>query len=192
MRGRTWLAALMLLVSAGSAAAQEESARRVEERGSRSLLLSVGHSPTIGYWVRRSARTDLGLNFGVVLEERDDPGRTSASFAFSPALKRYTTPRGPLAPYTYLGLVTSFWRVEHGSNDTPSEYGAFGVGGEGGLGLEWLPAAGVSIGGHAGLSGTLRWETQEYPSPTGGRRETESQGFSLQTFNSGIRVHLYF
>jgi hypothetical protein len=46
--------------------------------------------------------------------------------------------------------------------------------------------------GRIGLSGTLRWETQEYASPTGGTRDTRSQGFALQTFNSGIRVHLYF
>lgn len=102
--------------------------------------------------------------------------------AATPATKRYLRSTGPLAPYTYWGVPLSYSRTENENTGAPdTSQDAFGVGGIAGFGLEWLPIAQVSIGGHVGLQG-------HYLHRTGG----EGNMFQLGTMSSSLRVHLYF
>lgn len=161
-------------------AAQETEGYPAAERGGRSIVLEASGSPRIGYWTRRSTRTDLGLD--VMLQGLLGDSQTDLSIGVTPAMKRYLSSPGPLAPYIYAGVPLNYHRFERDNVGVPDDTSdAFGVGGIAGFGLDWYPIPQLSLGGHAGLrAGYLN------------RGDDAGSSIQLGTLSSGVRMHLYF
>lgn len=173
------LAVILVVISTTALAAQEIGSHPASERGRRSIVLDVSGGPQIGYWTRRSDRTDLGLDFGVggMLSHDVD----NVSISLTPAIKRYLSTTGPLAPYTYFGVPLTYSRSEFDNTGAPDDnVNTYALGGLVGFGLEWFPIAQVSIGGHVGLRGEFMH-----------RDDDEGNTIRFGTTSSGIRVHLY-
>lgn len=191
---RTWVAVVVLATALGTAtdaAAQEADAA---ERRARSISLAVNDGIEIGYWTRLSERSDLGLNVGVALETlgNDDTEQSLLSISFEPAIKRYATADGPFLPYGYGSLIFSYGRltsgVTQGGADVEITRDQQRYGASAGIGMDWFPAQRISVGGHAGLAGGYQ------STEAGGdffQEDGEQTGFFVNTFSSGIRVHLY-
>lgn len=173
------LAGALLLVPATPLAAQSLTSHPASERGNHSLSLSLYGGPQIGYWVRKSGRTDLGVDFGASGMFHED--NTTFSLTATPALKRYLAPAGALAPYTYIGAPFTYGRSTSHIDGSPDDsHSSVVAGGIVGLGLDWFPVRQVSIGGHAGL-------TAYYWKPEG-----DESTLVIQTLTSGVRVQFYF
>ena len=169
--------------------AQENDGR---ERGSRSVSLSTQGDATVGIWTRLSPRTDLGLNVGLALSslEQGENELDQWNVQVEPALKLYADQRGAFLPYTYVSLIAAFGRQEQTNSIAPGVSATGkqrGAGASVGIGLDWFPASRISIGGHVGVQGIYRDVTTEFSN----EQEQEGQGWSVGTFNSGIRVHLF-
>jgi hypothetical protein len=173
------LAGALLLAPATPLAAQTITSHPASERGQHSLALSFYGGQQIGYWTKKSDRTDLGLDFGVSGAFRDET--TDLTINLTPALKHYLSAAGALAPYSYVGLPFSWNRTSRDNVGAPDgSSSAVSVGGSVGLGLDWFPLPQVSIGGHAGLV-AYHWGSE-------GAEGT----FIINTLSSGVRVQLYF
>ena len=189
---KTWtrvvaVAALALVPSV--LGAQENDGR---ERSGRSVSLSTQGDATVGLWTRLSPRTDLGLNVGVTLssQEQGDIETDQWNVQVEPALKLYAGQQGAFRPYTYASLIAVFSSQEQTNSVAPGGSATFkqrGGGASVGIGLDWLPASRISIGGHVGVQGLYRDLSAEFSN----EQEEEGEGWSVGTFNSGIRIHLY-
>jgi hypothetical protein len=159
--------------------AQAVGAHPATERGKHSIALEVDGGPQIGYWSRRSERTDLGLDVGVSGLWSD--GSDQIAVALTPAIKHYLRPTGALAPYTYWGIPLTYMRTSNDNVGVPdTSHDRWGAGGLVGFGLDWFPISQVSIGGHVGF----RIDYTDLPD--------DDQYLRIGTASSGIRVHLYF
>jgi hypothetical protein len=172
--------------------AQESVPDAVIQRPARSIALTVGESVVIGYWMRMSERADLGLEIGGGINRvnEDDRAFRQTSVAVGPGLKWYMATSGPLAPYAYGSIQAGYTRDERepDSFDTTR----YSLDGRGGIGLDWIPARGVSVGGHVGIGAGYFSGSREIPSVPGTSDEYDFDGWFARTFASGIRVHLYF
>jgi hypothetical protein len=174
------LLCLVCLAPAPALVAQETGPHPAAERGRRSIVLDIDGGPQIGFWTRRTDRTDLGLDLGLNAYLRDD--LRQLSIAVTPGIKRYLTSVAPLAPYVYFGLPLNYTRQDDDNVGTPDNTRhAVGVGGQVGFGLEWFPVTQVSIGGHVGF----RTHYQSWD-------DDFDDTLQLGTMSSGARVHLYF
>src|SRR5688500_17285013 len=136
MKNRIAALTIILVVAfSDRVSAQSPDSVPAVERGSRSIVLALGNTSQIGYWLQRHDRTDLGLAFsitGILGENRD-----GISVGITPALKRYLRSTGALAPYTYLGIPLRYGRTQWDNNGTPDATDDFySVGGNVGFGLE--------------------------------------------------------
>ncbi len=160
-------------------AATAQDAPSPLDRRDHSILLGIGETTNVGYWIRVGERTDVGIEGGFSFIEEDGSDVSTLSAILS--LKRYWSPaESPVAPYTILGIRASWSDLLSTGNE---EYGAFG-----GIGLDWFPVQRVSIGGHLGLRASLTQRT----SPVFGGGEEEHDGWVVRTVSSGIRLQLYF
>jgi hypothetical protein len=173
------LAGALLLAPATPLAAQTITSHPASERGEHSLALSLNGTSQIGYWTRQSDRTDLGFEVGANGLFSDS--NSHVSLTVTPAIKRYHSSAGPLAPYTYIGIPLYYTRSTADNVDFPdTKFNSYGLGGIVGIGLDWFPLQHVSIGGHAGLRANFFDQTDG------------DAAFSIGTFTSGIRAQLYF
>lgn len=149
------------------------------ERPDHSILLGVGETTNLGYWMRVGDRTDAGVEGGFSIVE--EGGSDATAIAASLSLKRYWSPaESTVAPYSILGIRAL---STDGLISESREYGAFG-----GVGLDWFPAQRVSIGGHLSLRASLTRRT----SPLFAGGEEDHNGWMVRTVSSGIRLQLYF
>ena len=173
-------AGLICVLCSAPLAAQETEGYPAAERGRRSIVLEASRSPRIGYWTRKSERTDLGLD--VMLQGILGDSRTDLNIGVTPAVKRYLASPGPLAPYIYVGVPLDYRRSERDNVGAPDDtVDSFGVGGIAGFGLDWHPITQVSLGGHIGLRAS-------YFDPG----DDGDSSIQLGTLSSGVRVHLSF
>lgn len=180
MNQRLLALAGLCLLSATPLIAQETGTHPAAERGRHSILLDIDGGPQIGFWARHGDRTDLGLDLGVTGFVRE--GNRQYSLVATPAIKRYLTSPGPLAPYLYFGVPLNYSRQEDDSAGAPDNIQqAVGVGGRAGFGLEWFPISQLSIGGHVGFLGHYQHWTNDF-----------GDALQLGTMSSGARIHLYF
>jgi hypothetical protein len=170
------LAGALLLAPAAPLAGQTMPSHPASERGQHSLLVSTNGSSQIGYWVRKSDRTDIGLEVGGFGDF--GRGQRQLGVTATPALKHYLSATGPFTPYTYVGIPLSYQRASSDLSGAATHQ--YGVGGVFGLGLDWFPWSRLSLGAHAALSGV-------YIKPNG-----DGGIFSVRTYTSGIRAQLYF
>jgi hypothetical protein len=184
------LAAAGLLLATG-AAAQDTNGL---ERPGTSIEVGAGGDYVVGVWRRLSPRTSLGLEVGAYSRSYDyrfdDPeGEREIDerlVTVGPALKVYTGPGGAFLPYGYASAFAQFGSTRYQPVEGEAqETDLCGFGGQLGLGVDWFPVQRVSIGGHVGVEGFS--SSREGASFNG---EEEFTGFG--TFNSGIRVQLYF
>lgn len=158
--------------------AQENAAGRPGH----AIELGVGESPTIGYWIKQSERTDLG--FRVAASIRDIDEATQTFILFGPALRFYRSSPGSLAPYTQVGLDLSYTRQSN--NDVSND--AWGILGRVGLGLDWFPIQSFSVGGHVGV--VVSYEDVGFT--VGPGVQSDRTATTIRTFSSGILVRLLF
>ena len=172
------LVGLLCFMPPTTLVAQETGSQPAAGRGEHSIVLDINGGPQIGFWARASDRTDLGLDLGVNGLLRGET--THLSVMATPAIKRYLTSTGPLAPYLYFGVPLNYTRQDNDNVGAPDDVQhGFGVGGRAAFGLEWFPVRQVSIGGHVGLQANFQhWNNDS------------DDTLQLGTVSSGARVHL--
>jgi hypothetical protein len=170
------------LACASPAGAQEEAGENALRRGASSVMASVAPNVEVGFWSMLSGRTSVGL-VGSVQSAESVSGSSTQEIrllSLSPQVKRYWTTTGPVLPYAHGSLAVS--GTEFGSAQQSRSYGASAA-----VGLDWFPARRISIGGHSGVA--LSRSVVRSHDAQG--EETEASGWSLRTFTTAIRVHLY-
>jgi hypothetical protein len=189
---RRWTSVVLaitgLCLATGAAAQDTDPA----DRPGRSIELGANGGPVIGLWQRISPRASLGLQIAAQLQQAEiddgDAEQESRSVSVGPALKLYGTADGPFLPYFYATVFAAFGSetAETLAGEVTFDRQAFGGGL--GVGLDWFPVRRISIGGHVGLEGGVQNGDAETP----GGAETEIEGTFFNTFQSGIRVNLFF
>lgn len=153
--------------------------------GSYGVSFSLPSGGGAGFGLRKmlSSTKSVGIEFQVGLSWRDASGpsgaqesRTDFRLGVSPNVRLYNRTAGPVVPFlqvsgrfSYASAPDDGWAVD----------GGVGVG----LGVEWLPLAGMSISGTTGVSAAYRHST-------GGGLPQDS--FSLGAFRSQLELNLYF
>lgn len=185
--------AITAALSASAAAAQE--ADREEpwhpDWGDWSVAFDLpeGGGAGFGFWIMSGENVALGLradgSYGLHREETVDGEleRTVMRASFGPAFKRYWWTGGPVAPFFRLGAEGTYSRVQ--SEGSPSEW-RLGAGASLGLGADWFPAEGISIGGHTGVQGQYQWTTDD------DEAADDLTSIIGSLFTSGLTLHLYF
>ncbi|MBW3552068.1 MAG: hypothetical protein KY466_01090 [Gemmatimonadetes bacterium] len=182
-----------LAVAAPPAAAQQ--ADRGDERWhpewgdwSLSFHLPSGGGAGFGFWKQRGRDVALGLTVDGTLafSDRENPdGDVSSSevaFSVGPALKRYWWRDGPVSPFFHTGLSATYRRAEVGATSS----WRFGGGLTVGLGADWFPVQGISLGGHTGLGASYLWATDNDDVPG------DQSLLVIDLFTSALTVHFYF
>ncbi|MBJ6724948.1 outer membrane protein [Geomesophilobacter sediminis] len=187
------LLAVLSFLMVQPALAQDEKVT-LGQRGDNAIALGVNEgTATIGYWHKLSGSDDLGVDFGI--QYRDHETFNNQTYQVMPAIKHYLFPEKSFSPYLYGGLIASY-----GNNDTRettqqsgSRTESYTAGALGGLGMEWFPIRNLSIGGHVGVRAQYEYNKTTYsssnfvvPPPN------KDEGFTIGTFNSGIRLNLSF
>jgi len=189
LTGVTMATAALLLAS--GAAAQDSDGL---ERPRTSIAVGATGDYGVGVWQRLSPRASLGLELAAYSRSGEygfpNTGQEQESrerlITVGPALKVYSGPGGAFLPYGYASVFAQFGSARYRPLEGEAqESDLSGFGGQLGVGVDWFPVQRVSIGGHVGVEGSSI--TREGVSFTA---EEDVTGFS--TFNSGIRVHLYF
>lgn len=153
-----------------------------------SFHLPSGGGAGSGFWKQRSEHLALGLMVDgrVVFSDREDSleGLSSSDLALSigPALKRYWWREGPVSPFLHSGLSGTYRRTEAGATASWRFGGRLSLG----IGADWFPTEGVSIGGHTGLGASYLWTTRN------DEFATDQTLFVLDLFTSALTLHLYF
>lgn len=153
-----------------------------------SFHLPSGGGAGFGFWKQRGRDIALGLTVDGTLafSDRENPdGDVSSSelaFSVGPALKRYWWRDGPVSPFFHTGLSGIYRRAEVGATSS----WRFGGGLTVGLGADWFPAEGISIGGHTGLGASYLWTTDNDDVPS------DRTLLVIDLFTSALTVHLYF
>ncbi|KAF0215511.1 MAG: hypothetical protein FD174_4105 [Geobacteraceae bacterium] len=101
------------------------------------------------------------------------------------------------APYLYAGILASYAKQDDDRNFSSETYAA---GALGGVGLEWFPIRNFSIGGHVGAQAQYEARRQTFTAgttitPTGTFfivENSKEEGYSVNTFSSGVRINLFF
>lgn len=181
---RSLLAAAVLSVLAVQPALGQEVS--VKDRGPHAVSLGVNEDAAgIGYWHKVSDRTDIGLDFELYYGNGDYS--EYQRYVLEPAVKYYLLPTAAASPYVYAGLIGSYFR---GESDMSVGKG-YSAGAMGGIGLDWFPVERLSIGGHVGVRGQYHWDRQSSDNGLSSYSRNDD-GFTVGTFNSGIRVNLFF
>jgi len=188
----------ILFSMALSASAQEENVT-VQQRGNHYVTLDVSFDRgDIGYWIKMSEKTDIGFNVG--LNFRDTQHQKNQNYILTPAIKHYLISDKPFAPYIYSGIYFSYGKGEF-NRDFPQSSEDYQVGALGGFGLEWFPIHNVSVGGHVGVKAQYESQNNTSTSFTTSTIDnstitssisSKNEGYSVGTFNSGIRLNLFF
>ena len=189
------IAALLIGVGVTVTPAAAQLADRPEQRwhpqwGDWSLSFHVptGGGAGFGFWKQRGEHLALGLTVDgtVAFSDGEDSleGLSSSDLALSirPALKRYWWRDGPVSPFLHSGLSGTYRRTDTGATSS----WRFGGGLSFGIGADWFPAEGISIGGHTGLGATYLWTTSNDD------LATDQTRFVLDLFTSALTFHLYF
>lgn len=188
---RTIALAAALLVAAGTARAQDTAS--VTHRNA--IALGVGATPSIGLWRRLTPNLELGVD--VVAQHSTTRGDDEQELRYNqvsvqPAVKAYMGPAAAVRPYAYAEAGIAFAsghqevQLQTGLANIETHDRGFGAGV--GLGLEWAAFDRVTIGGHAGVGAA--WMRERYQLEN--NPETVSHFTRYNTFNSGVRVQLYF
>jgi opacity protein-like surface antigen len=142
-------------------------------------------------WRDLSPRVRAGVEIGgsVGRGEGDATESRSHNLVIRPSVMMFSG-QGALRPYTTVGVFMQQYSME---TDQDLPFGSFrneqtDLGAQAGVGLEWRPASRVAVGGHVGISGYH--SSQESGNPEGDL--SESDGWTVGTFNSGIAIHLFF
>ena len=181
---KRWLfvpALALSLVLAASTSASATDLNRLDESGVMSLSLGIpaGGNPyapgALGVWYMVSSPINLGINFGMRIDSRDEGEEsvTATNFLIAPAVKYYININSRVAPYILGQLNLGF--ANEGGEDSETETTVSTILG---LGIEWFPVAQMSIGGYTGLAINL-----VRPDP---------QGFGMNTLTSGLTAQFYF
>jgi hypothetical protein len=176
------------VLAAGLALAAPGTAQ-VPQAGARSFQLSPHGETRVGGWKMVSDRTSLGLAVGLNVgrtgrEDEDEETRTSVAVA--PSLKRYGGAVGPVAPYLFGSLPLSLERSSTDGVDWSRR--VLRLGGALGVGVDWFPVRGVSLGSHVGVHARREWGRTSF----GESPSTEDTYSVAGTFNSGLNLHIYF
>jgi hypothetical protein len=177
--GVSVLAAGLALASPGTA--------QVPQAGARSFQLSPYGDTQVGGWKMVSDRTNLGLAVGLeVGRTGGDVEGSRTSVAVAPSLKRYGDPVGPVAPYLFGSLPLGLERRSADRADVNER--VLRLGGALGVGLDWFPVRGVSLGSHVGVNARREWERTS----SGEGASSEVTYTVAGTFSSGLNLHIYF
>ncbi|TVR66515.1 MAG: hypothetical protein EA422_01955 [Gemmatimonadales bacterium] len=152
------------------------------DSGARSLSFGIDGSGTAeaGIWFFVTDRTNLGLLGSLNWfseDRRNDDDRSGLSLTLGPRAKWYLASVGSTAPFWYGGL--DFGHVRDSREGRDDRTGRV-LGLEAGFGVDWFPLDRVSLGGWTGV----RLQDERFPSD-----DTRTR---LDTFTTGLRVHLYF
>lgn len=178
-------------VAPAAAAQQGESEERWHpEWGDWSLSFHLpdGSGAGFGFWKQRSPNVALGLMLDgtVALSSRRDGFHAFSSsdiaLSIGPALKRYWWRQGPVSPFLHTGLAGTYRRTEGAGSSAWRFGGGFTLG----LGADWFPAEGISIGGHTGVSASYLWTTDDDEVPA------IENLLVTDLFTSTLSFHLYF
>jgi hypothetical protein len=173
---------LVSLVAASMAQAQ--AAPSIDGRAKHSIAIETWSTGLVGIGLRVGDRTDLLLEAGGRLSERD--GEDGRVLTLRPAIKRYLGPTdGSIAPYMLFGLKAEWTRGAFGTSPFTSQR----IGGTADLGLEWFPTQRVSVGGHVGVE--LLALRSDSPSLLIGP-DPVSTGYEIGTVSSGLRLRFFF
>ncbi len=184
------IAAAGLLMATG-AAAQETNGL---ERPGTSISVGAGSGIEVGLWRRVSPRASVGLEVSAFSrsseyqfpDSGDELENEERLVTVGPALKVYTGPGGAFLPYGYASAFLQFGSTRYQPLvGEAQEADLSGFGGQVGLGVDWFPVQRVSIGGHVGVEG---FSSSREEDDSDVREDVTRFG----TFNSGIRVQLYF
>jgi hypothetical protein len=174
------------LVCASPAGAQEDAGENALRRGASSVMAGVAPEAGVGFWSMLSDRTAVGLVGGVQRVESvsGDSEHGIRLLTLSPQVKRYWRATGPILPYAHGSLSVS--GIEFGSGSSSrQESRSYGAGAA--VGLDWFPVRRISVGGHGGVA----LSRAVLGSRDAQGEEMEISGWSLGTFTTAIRVHLY-
>ncbi|MBB4637265.1 hypothetical protein [Longimicrobium terrae] len=199
------VAALALCTGAAHAQSSPADAdtTTVLRKGARSISFTApldGGSAQAGIWRMVDDNTNVGILVALgasrnSLDVDDDEGsstNTQLNLSLGVRVRRYADPLGPVRPYILSGAYVFGIHQSHGpGDDLGTTSRVVGVGGLGGLGVEWFPARRVSISGETGLRAQLSRQTLETDDSVN-ERTAHSTGLNLDTFTSGLAVQIYF
>ena len=195
-------AILMTLAPPASALAQDvHSVLPSPGTYSISFYLPEGGGGGIGVWRQTGSRFSLGLEMEgaynkqkrkvfnqVVSVEGEARTRT---ILLGPSLKRYWEPTALVAPFLYAHTGFGFSETDtkaKGDGGGSSQGGhAFFTRIRSGVGADWFPLSGISLGGHVGFEFGYDFQKSDSPEATAKTWTT-----NLRTLTSGLRLNLYF
>lgn len=152
------------------------------DSGARSLSFGIdgGGTAEAGIWLFVTDRTNLGLLGSLNWfseDRRNEDHRSGLGLTLGPRAKWYLASSGSTAPFWYGGI--DFGHVRDSRQGRDDRTGRV-LGLEAGFGVDWFPLDRFSLGGWTGL----RLQDERLPSD-----DTRTR---LDTFTTGLRVHLYF
>jgi hypothetical protein len=201
---RAWaLPAILMILIPGTVAHGQDAPAVPPTSGtlSVSFYLPGGGGGGIGVWRQMGTRYSLGLEMeGAYNKQKrkvfnqavsvEGEGRTR-SILVGPSLKRYWDPTARVAPFLYLHTGFGFSEVDTkatGDAGNSSQGGhAFFTRIRPGIGADWFPLAGVSIGGYVGFEYGYDFQKSDSPDATAKTWTT-----NIDTLTSGLRLNLYF
>jgi hypothetical protein len=188
---RTTIPALLLAAAALPAAAQDTAPDEAEPGRRTSLSFSPGGTSSVGLWRDLSPRMRVGLEVGgsVGHGESDQNSSDSYNVVVGPSVKLFSG-EGAIRPYTTVGayLQRNGQETRHKDTETQFTSSQTNLGAEAGLGLEWRPAARVTLGAHA----VIQAYHGHYEGEASGEEPSEQEGWNVGTFSSAITLNLFF
>ena len=153
-----------------------------------SFFLPDGGGGGFGLWKQYRPNTALGLTVNgryarsTVDTPTGDLTGIHLAAAIGPALKRYWWRDGPVAPFLHSGLQGSYAVTDGGGGRVWTMGGGLTFG----VGADWFPTEGISIGGHAGIQGSYSWATNDAPG------SSDQSRWALDLFTSALTLQIYF
>jgi hypothetical protein len=187
---RTALLTTLLAAAALPVAAQDTAPDQDGPDKRNSISFSPGGTNSIGLWRDLSPRIRVGLEVGggAGHGESDQNSSDAYNVVVGPSVKLFSG-EGAVRPYTTVGVYLQRYWEEFGNEDAETHTSSqTNLGAEAGLGLEWRPAARVTLGAHAGIQAYHA----HYEAEDSNENSSEQEGWNVGTFSSAITLNLFF
>lgn len=179
------VAAAAFLVGASVVEAQGPGAMT----GKTSIAFSIPQSgsTSFGVWKQQTPVRALGIESSLQYGRHDYRSSNSETrelqIGVAPVMKWYRATSGNVAPFLRGSAGVGYNRIEQQTGDVGVERGGFNINASVGLGVDWFPLSGISIGGFTGLGATFG---KTNPSLA------DTRSLFIGTNTSSITMHIYF